>query len=118
LVGFFRQFGQLLRIRQAGAFLAEFRFLFRFQVGSIDFAHLVLQQVHAAGQFALVAAEVSQFAANFSQLPHQGGHPFAQGPQFAVAVQQLDMLANTHQRQMLGLAVDIDQVLADAAHRL
>ncbi len=113
VVGLAGQGGQLLGVGQAGALLRQLFLLAGLQAGGLDLVDLVTEQIDAAGHLALVTAQAGQLAAHGAQVAHQAGDLVAQRPQPAVAVQQVDVLADAHQRQVLGLAVDVDQALAD-----
>jgi len=115
VLGLGRELGDLLGVDQPVALLLELDFLVGAQGRAVDLLHLVLQHIYAAGQGGLVGEQALDLGPDLLQRPD---HFLEAGPrvfQPGIAIEQVDVLGRAQQREVLALAVNVDQHPANLA---
>ena len=112
-IGFLGERRQLLGVAQQRALAQQLLFVAVVQIGGADLVGLVAQQIDAAGDLALVGHQALQLAAHAAQGGDAVGDLRPRRGQTGVAVKEVDVLADAQQREMLALAVDVNQELCD-----
>ena len=88
------------------------------EVGFLDLLDLVAQEIGAAGLFFFVLLQRGQGFTGIAPLGDSGAELLAQGKQFGVAVEEVDVLFGAQQAHVFALPMNIDQPARDLLEHL
>ena len=107
--------GQGLGVGQPQMFLGQGLLFVRLEPGGPDLLKLELEHVDPPGALAGMGGDVVDVLARLAQRGDFVGDRFAQFPTPGIGVQQVHVFAHPQQRQMLALAMGVDEQLAELA---
>jgi len=106
---------QPLGVGQQRTLASQLGLLGGLQSGGTNLVHLKGEQVHPTCQLSGVLLQRAQCLAHLAQPAHRGGQLCALLLQPAIAIEEIDVPPCLQQRELIPLAVDVDQVPPEVA---